>query len=123
MSKTGFYQCEYPTDTACVFSEDNDLLPDGALECGPRRDDGPAVARAAHPLVGMRIRRRVRLTSSEMNTTTRQKRPLQTTRRTTSPTWLEPAMGLKTPPEAREGPPDASCEEESERYPSTYASG
>ena len=49
----------------------------------------------------MRIRRRVRLTSSEMNTTTRQKRPLQTTRRTTSPTWLEPALGLKTPPEAR----------------------
>jgi hypothetical protein len=29
MSKTGFYQCDYPTDTACVFSEDNDLLPDG----------------------------------------------------------------------------------------------
>ena len=82
MSKTGFYQCDYPTATACVFSEDNDLLPDGALECGPRRDDGPAVARAAHPLVGMSIRRRVRLTSSEMNTTTRQKRPLQTTRRT-----------------------------------------
>ena len=24
MSKTGFYQCDYPTDTACVFSEDND---------------------------------------------------------------------------------------------------
>ena len=28
MSKTGFYQCDYLTDTACVFSEDNDLLPD-----------------------------------------------------------------------------------------------
>jgi hypothetical protein len=28
MSKTGFYQCDYPTDTACVFFEDNDLLPD-----------------------------------------------------------------------------------------------
>ena len=64
-----------------------------------------------------------RAVSCTMNTTTRQKRPLQTTRRTTSPTWLEPALGLKTPPEAREGPPDASCEEESERYPSTYASG
>jgi len=24
MSKTGFYQCDYPTATACVFSEDND---------------------------------------------------------------------------------------------------
>jgi hypothetical protein len=28
MSKTGFYQCDYLTDTACMFSEDNDLLPD-----------------------------------------------------------------------------------------------
>ncbi|HKM56506.1 MAG TPA: hypothetical protein VJY33_24085 [Isosphaeraceae bacterium] len=28
MSKIGFYQCDYPTATACVFSEDNDLLPD-----------------------------------------------------------------------------------------------
>src|SRR5271157_952106 len=104
MSKTGFYQCEYPTDTACVFSEDNDLLPDGALECGPRRDDGPAVARAAHPLVGMRIRRRVRLTSSEMKATTRQRRPLQTTRRTTSPTWFKAGPGAKDASGGKRGP-------------------